>query len=369
MVTLTEGENTLTFVLTDKEGQKVTQTKTITYAQEGPVLKITECPSTSSTKEVTVKGTMRDANNGATLTLNGKYVSRVYAGNKNERSWSATYELQEGANTLNFELTNDSGKTVKETRTVQFSAGAPSIRFIFCPETTQTQDITLRFNVEDATDDVHVYVNDKEIYSYSSSYTYPVTLEPGDNIFKIRAVNNYGKDVVETKVVNYNDPKSNGKPSNDNDNTNTNNNANINNNTNVDNNNNNDNQTVLQGDFIDQVLQLVNQERANEGLSALETTSALKQAAQVRANEQAEEFSHTRPDGSSCFTALDEAGISYMAAGENIAWGQRTPEAVMNSWMNSSGHRANILSSSFTKIGVGYVNDNGSPYWVQLFIG
>ena len=77
-------------------------------------------------------------------------------------------------------------------------------------------------------------------------------------------------------------------------------------------------------------------------------------------------FDHTRPDGSSCFTALDEAGIRYRAAGENIAYGQRTPEQVVEAWMDSPGHRANILSSYFTAIGVGY-RSQGS-YWVQLFV-
>ena len=78
-------------------------------------------------------------------------------------------------------------------------------------------------------------------------------------------------------------------------------------------------------------------------------------------------FSHTRPNGASCFTALTEAGVSYARAGENIAYGQSTPEAVVQSWMNSSGHRANILSSSFTSIGVGCTVVNGTAYWAQLF--
>ena len=92
------------------------------------------------------------------------------------------------------------------------------------------------------------------------------------------------------------------------------------------------------------------------------------QAAQVRAAEQARSFSHTRPNGTSCFTALREAGVSYRSAGENIAYGQQTPEAVMSGWMNSQGHRANILERNFTKIGVScYENANGVKYWVQLF--
>ena len=64
---------------------------------------------------------------------------------------------------------------------------------------------------------------------------------------------------------------------------------------------------------------------------------------------------------------MKEAGVSYRAAGENIAWGQRTPAQVMQSWMNSDGHRENILSDSFGRLGVGYVVQNGRAYWVQMF--
>ncbi len=89
----------------------------------------------------------------------------------------------------------------------------------------------------------------------------------------------------------------------------------------------------------------------------------------ARAKELEALFSHTRPDGSSCFTVLGEYGISYSGAGENIAAGQRSPEEVMNSWMNSQGHRENIMQDSYEKIGVGhYQGQDGTQYWVQLFI-
>lgn len=105
--------------------------------------------------------------------------------------------------------------------------------------------------------------------------------------------------------------------------------------------------------YAAQVVSLVNVQRAANGLSDLTLNETAQAAAMVRAKEISASFSHTRPDGTSCFTALNEVGASYMAAGENIAYGQSTPEAVVNSWMNSSGHRANILSSSYTQIGVG----------------
>lgn len=121
--------------------------------------------------------------------------------------------------------------------------------------------------------------------------------------------------------------------------------------------------------YAQEVVRLVNVERAKYGLSALAVNAKASQAAQVRAAEQARSFSHTRPNGSSCFTALKEAGVSYRSAGENIAYGQRTPQQVVTAWMNSAGHRANILGSQFTQIGVGYTLVGGTPYWAQFFIG
>lgn len=116
------------------------------------------------------------------------------------------------------------------------------------------------------------------------------------------------------------------------------------------------------------VTSLVNAARQDAGLSELELDADLCAAAQARAQEIAQSFSHTRPDGSSCFTILEEFGISYRAAGESIAMGQRTPEEVMDGWMNSSGHRANILNGTFTSIGVGYYVDGaGAAHWVQIF--
>lgn len=126
--------------------------------------------------------------------------------------------------------------------------------------------------------------------------------------------------------------------------------------------------------YADEVIRLVNIEREKYGVAPLERDDTLMQAAQLRAEELSESFSHTRPDGSSCFTVLKDMGISYWAGGENIAAGQRTPQKVVDSWMNSPGHRANILSEGFTAIGVGYYNCDGGDggygrYWTQMFIG
>ena len=119
--------------------------------------------------------------------------------------------------------------------------------------------------------------------------------------------------------------------------------------------------------YAEQVVALVNEERAKVNLPALTMSEDVNHAAQIRAVETTKAFSHTRPDGSPFSTVLKENGISYRGAGENIAWGQKTPEAVVNAWMNSDGHRANILNKNFTTICVGYYMNGTTPYWVQLF--
>lgn len=124
---------------------------------------------------------------------------------------------------------------------------------------------------------------------------------------------------------------------------------------------------VDESDYAYQVFEIVNEERADNNRDELYWDDELAACAQERAEELVERFSHTRPDGTSCFTILKENDISYNAAGENIAYGQSGPEAVMNSWMNSSGHKANILSTKFGAIGVGCYQDGGTLYWVQLF--
>lgn len=125
-------------------------------------------------------------------------------------------------------------------------------------------------------------------------------------------------------------------------------------------------QTETKG-YAAQVVKLVNAERTKAGLKNLKLDSGISAAAQVRAQEIVKSFSHTRPNGSSFATALTEQKISYRRAGENIAWGQKTPEQVVNAWMNSDGHRANILNSNFTSIGIGCYESGGALYWTQLF--
>lgn len=128
-----------------------------------------------------------------------------------------------------------------------------------------------------------------------------------------------------------------------------------------------DETNASQDTIVAQVLSLVNAERAKANLSPLTLDPTVQRAAQLRAQEIVRSFSHTRPNGSSFSSALTEAGAAYRGAGENIAYGQSTPQEVMRAWMNSPGHRANILSKNFTTIGIGYTLINGTPYWAQLF--
>lgn len=130
----------------------------------------------------------------------------------------------------------------------------------------------------------------------------------------------------------------------------------------------NSGQNSSQLSYAEQVVKLVNQERAKAGIKELTLDKNIEAAALIRAKETEISFSHTRPNGSGFSTVLKENGISFRGAGENIAWGQSSPEAVMKAWMNSEGHRANILNSKYTKIGVGYYqNSAGRKYWTQLF--
>lgn len=127
--------------------------------------------------------------------------------------------------------------------------------------------------------------------------------------------------------------------------------------------------SVTEDSAVAEVLSLVNSERAKAGLAPLTLNEKAVEAAQTRAAEIQTSFSHTRPDGRSFSTALTEAGVTYRASGENIAYGQTSAAQVMNSWMNSSGHRANILNSGYTEIGIGHVKSaSGTDYWVQLFL-
>lgn len=126
---------------------------------------------------------------------------------------------------------------------------------------------------------------------------------------------------------------------------------------------------IVVSDYEREVIRLVNAERAKYGLTALTEDAALTRTARMKSQDMHDRgyFDHNSPTYGTPFQLMKSQGISYRTAGENIAMGYRTPEAVVNAWMNSAGHRANILNASYTKIGVGYVESGN--YWTQHFTG
>ncbi|WP_273834494.1 CAP domain-containing protein [Guptibacillus sedimenti] len=122
-------------------------------------------------------------------------------------------------------------------------------------------------------------------------------------------------------------------------------------------------------EFEQQVVNLTNEERTKAGLPALEVDTELSKVAQAKSEDMRDNnyFAHNSPTYGSPFDMMNQFGVDYQSAGENIAKGQQTPEEVVNAWMNSEGHRKNIMNGSFTHIGVGYVEEGN--IWTQQFIG
>ncbi|MGM9922939.1 MAG: CAP domain-containing protein, partial [Bacillus sp. (in: firmicutes)] len=121
--------------------------------------------------------------------------------------------------------------------------------------------------------------------------------------------------------------------------------------------------------FEQKVVELTNAERAKQGLKPLTLDVELSKVARIKSQDMKDKnyFDHNSPTYGSPFDMMKQFGISYKSAGENIAQGQQSPEAVVQAWMNSQGHRENIMNASYTHIGIGHVADNN--YWTQMFIG
>lgn len=122
--------------------------------------------------------------------------------------------------------------------------------------------------------------------------------------------------------------------------------------------------------YEDQVVQLVNVEREKNGLPALYLDRGMSDIARTKSLDMANNnyFAHQSPIYGNAGNMLRQFGINWSSWGENLAYGQDTPEEVVSAWMKSPGHRANILSNNFSFIGVGYVNSNGTAYWTQMFV-
>ncbi|MCA0971255.1 CAP domain-containing protein [Halobacillus litoralis] len=125
----------------------------------------------------------------------------------------------------------------------------------------------------------------------------------------------------------------------------------------------------VDGSFKDEVVRLTNEAREKNGLKPLKMSPAVNEVAQTKSEDMAEKdyFSHTSPTYGSPFDMLKQFGVDYRTAAENIAAGQQTPKQVVDAWLNSSGHRKNIMNQNLTHIGVGFAQDG--QYWTQMFIG
>ena len=190
--------------------------------------------------------------------------------------------------------------------------------------------------------------------------------------------NNQGNDNNQDQDKDDNNQDNNNNQDQDKDDNNQDNNQDNNNNQDQDkddNNQNDDNNSSNINGFSKEqveVLNLVNKERKANGLKPLTLNKELSNVTNIKSRDMIEKgyFDHTSPTYGSPFDMMKKFNISYNTAGENIAMGQKTPSEVMNSWMNSSGHRANILNSTYTELGVGIQKDsNGTIYWTQMFIG
>ncbi|MDU4936514.1 MAG: CAP domain-containing protein [Peptostreptococcaceae bacterium] len=216
---------------------------------------------------------------------------------------------------------------------------------------------------------------DNNTGSNNGSTSKPDNNTGSDNNSTSKPDNNTGSDNNSTSKPDNNTDSGNGSTSKPDNNTGSDNNTSKpNNNTGSDSNNSgstNQGSTSFAA-YQQEVVNLVNKERAKYGLSALKSNSSLANVATIKSQDMVNKnyFSHTSPTYGSPFDMMKQFGISYKTAGENIAMGQKTPSEVVTAWMNSEGHRKNILSSSFTQIGVGVAkNANGQLYWTQMFIG
>ena len=249
----------------------------------------------------------------------------------------------------------------------------------------------MEINIYKPTTSVNTYKYEDE-YKIEKSLEYTGGQATNTELLQI---NNQGGNMEDNNQGNNNQDKDDNNPGNDNnqDQDKDDNNQDNNNNqdqdkddNNQDNNNNQDqdkddnnqnddnNSSNINGFSKEQVevLNLVNKERKANGLKPLTLNKELSNVANIKSRDMIEKgyFDHTSPTYGSPFDMMKKFNISYNTAGENIAMGQKTPSEVMNSWMNSSGHRANILNSTYTELGVGIQKDsNGTIYWTQMFIG
>ena len=197
--TLSEGENTFEIVATNTNGKQTKKSVTILYTVGAPTLTVNQSDQTVTDKDFTLSGRATDANYSVSVTVNGKSVSVGWNGD-----WSKSYTLSEGENTFEIVATNTNGKQTKETVSVTLLVGDPEIQFFNCPERTKNSSVTIKGKITGNNEGAMLFIDGEEVYvNYSGEFSETVDLQEGANTFEFRAVNEYGKEVTETKTITY----------------------------------------------------------------------------------------------------------------------------------------------------------------------
>ena len=198
-VTLQEGENKFVFIATNEAGKTVTIEKTAVFNTGGPQLTILRCPTTATTKQVTINGTLKDSNYDVLLTINGENVRVDYEG-----KWEKTVTLQEGENEYVFTATNTAGKTVIDKRTIVFNIGGPKLVILSCPTESTKKQATMTGTLKDSNYDVLLLINGENVrVDYEGKWEKTVTLLDGENTYTFVATNTAGKTVTEERTIEF----------------------------------------------------------------------------------------------------------------------------------------------------------------------
>jgi hypothetical protein len=199
VVSLEEGDNTLTFKAENKNGKNSIVEKTVTFNIGGPDLKINSLPTSTSSKTVTISGTVKDKNDSRpVVTINDKNVYVDYDG-----SFSQDFTLNEGTNSFTIKAANANGKESTQTKEVIFNVGGPVLKLSYYPQTTSQTSFTISGTVKDSNDNYPVvYFNDKKLYvDYDGSFDQNFNLSIGANPFTVTASNSFGRTSTVTGVV------------------------------------------------------------------------------------------------------------------------------------------------------------------------
>jgi len=202
--TLKEGTNTFKFSLTSNTGKVVNETRGIMFVVDAPVLKITNCPTSTASKEVSIDGTISDSNYGASLTINGETVASTTAGV--EKPWHKSFPLNEGSNSFDFVLTNDAGKVIKETRIVELTSKLPTLKITSCPTNTGAKEVTLEGTISDTNYPAELTINGENVANTAGAEKFwkkTYTLMEGNNTFVFVLSNTVGGSVTETRIINF----------------------------------------------------------------------------------------------------------------------------------------------------------------------